>query len=414
MEESTEGDERPNSHRLYTDPNSSPVESFYPIHQKAKRRRHTRKKRHRGRSAYGRHSHATPGLDRYMGSSSLKQDMKKNRSSCFILEPFEKNCSSKQDDEKEELGWFHLLPRRPLAPSLFDYLQLDGAHKFLPRPEWCRAPLCCPEGYTEGMWNGYKGFVNERVSRLNSRSIKCEQNQSDLSLQTVRNMPDVLGAAAPADGLLPEQSFLGGALTQRNFSNQSPSSLFQPDPTFRSNRMFTTRNHDRALFDRIQSLSDESDTHSITNSSGDDNQNPPQYLSDSTLMSADADFSASIFGKEQNSALQIAIRDDCAIAAIGLIRHGAPVNYPNLKGVTPIILASQKGNMDIVTELIKNGANPVAASLTGSTALIQASHFGHFDIVHFLLNHGAIADQSNYKSTTALMRSAQEGHEVCL
>ena len=92
--------------------------------------------------------------------------------------------------------------------------------------------------------------------------------------------------------------------------------------------------------------------------------------------------------------------------------YGAPVNYPNLKGVTPIILASQKGNITVVTELISKGANPVAVSMTGSTALIQASHFGHFDTVRFLLRHGAIADQTNYKSTTALMRSAQEGHEV--
>ena len=421
MEESTEEDERLSSHRFPKNPNYYPSEPLYPIQRAAKSLRCKRGNKQESRSVDGRHCRAISGLDQHVDTSSLSENMKKSRASYLIWESnsvsfgtknvelsFEGNDSCKtQYDENEDLKCFHLLPRRPLAPSLGVYLQLNGARKFLPRPEWCRAPLHYSKGYAEEMLNGLKGFVKEREeSRLNSKSlIKYEQNQINLSLQTVRNFPEIIDTAAPTNGLLPEQSFLGGSLVQKNISCQA-------DPSFLSNRTLTTQNIKFAAPDRLQRLRDESDTRSVMNCLGDDNQVPSQHSSESKRF-ADPHYSASIFGNEQNSALHVAIRDDCTIAAIELIRHGAPVDYPNLKGVTPIIIASQKGNMEIVAELIKNGANPVAASLTGNTALIQASHFGHFDTVHYLLNHGAIANQSNYKSTTALMRSAQEGHEVC-
>ena len=117
------------------------------------------------------------------------------------------------------------------------------------------------------------------------------------------------------------------------------------------------------------------------------------------------------FEREYNTALHIAIRNDATEAALELLSHGASINIANLKGVTPLILASQRGNIRIVQQLLIRKANTSASTLTtGTTALIQASHFGHFAVVRLLLQSGANMEQANYKRTTALMRACQEGH----
>lgn len=83
-----------------------------------------------------------------------------------------------------------------------------------------------------------------------------------------------------------------------------------------------------------------------------------------------------------------------------------------LQGITPLMLASQEGILEIVRELLRKGALPNATTNRGSTALIQACHFGKHSVAELLLLHGALVDQPNLKNTTALMRASQEGHEV--
>lgn len=115
------------------------------------------------------------------------------------------------------------------------------------------------------------------------------------------------------------------------------------------------------------------------------------------------------FGKDYDSALHYAIRENSTDAALELIRMGAPIGTENAKRVTPLILASQKGLDEVVLALIEKGANPLAITITGSTALLQASHFGRCNIVQVLLQHGAMMEMANYKNTTPLMRASQEG-----
>ena len=83
-----------------------------------------------------------------------------------------------------------------------------------------------------------------------------------------------------------------------------------------------------------------------------------------------------------------------------------------VQGITPLMVASTEGNLEVVRALLRKGARPNAATIRGSTALIQACHFGKLDVVDELLRHGALVEQANYKNTTALMRASQEGHEV--
>lgn len=121
----------------------------------------------------------------------------------------------------------------------------------------------------------------------------------------------------------------------------------------------------------------------------------------------------SAFGKDFEPALHVAIRKNASAAALSLIQCGAPVEAENAKGVTAVILASQKGNFMLVQELLKRGASPSTISVNGTTAVMQAAHFGHNSVLKMLLDIGGnnLMEVANYNRTTPLMRAAQEGHE---
>ncbi|KAL7554995.1 hypothetical protein ACHAWF_018953 [Thalassiosira exigua] len=162
-----------------------------------------------------------------------------------------------------------------------------------------------------------------------------------------------------------------------------------------------------------------------------------------------------VFGVDRDSALHLAIKRGNDDAALELIRMGMCVNFPNAKvgaaaiermlrrvcafrfspkstaqsivldryvlpsflsrtlvqGITPLMLASQEGSLEVARELLVKGALPNATTIRGSTSLIQACHFGQVEVVEELLRRGAQVDQANFKNTTALMRASQEGHE---
>ena len=145
-----------------------------------------------------------------------------------------------------------------------------------------------------------------------------------------------------------------------------------------------------------------------------------------------------VFGKDWDSALHVAIRENATEAALALLQRTATdgsssdnnktnnlwllTTATNCKGVTPLILASQKGNITVVKELLKRGADPAIPSLNGTTAVLQAAHFGHANVLELLLlrqkrNHNnsvLLVEQANSNHTTPLMRAAQEGHCACV
>eukprot|EP00984_Skeletonema_dohrnii_P027812 scaffold17479_cov96-Skeletonema_dohrnii-CCMP3373.AAC.5 len=119
----------------------------------------------------------------------------------------------------------------------------------------------------------------------------------------------------------------------------------------------------------------------------------------------------SVFGNDLDTLLHLAIKRGAVDAALDLIEGGACIDFPNAKGITPLMTASQEGNVVIARALLDKGAKANNTTIRGSTALIQACHFGRLNVVEELLKHGALIEQANYKNTTALMRSSQEGHE---
>ncbi len=118
-----------------------------------------------------------------------------------------------------------------------------------------------------------------------------------------------------------------------------------------------------------------------------------------------------VFGNDLDTLLHLAIKRGAVDAALDLIEEGACIDFPNAKGITPLMVASQEGNVVIARALLNKGAKANNTTVRGSTALIQACHFGRLSVVEELLKHGALIEQSNHKNTTALMRSSQEGHE---
>ena len=68
------------------------------------------------------------------------------------------------------------------------------------------------------------------------------------------------------------------------------------------------------------------------------------------------------------------------------------VNVKVKNNVTPLILSSQQGNLDVVAFLLDRGARVNDAMTDGKTALLMACKNGHTGIVKILMARGA--DQS--------------------
>ena len=68
------------------------------------------------------------------------------------------------------------------------------------------------------------------------------------------------------------------------------------------------------------------------------------------------------------------------------------VNVKGDNNVTPLILASQQGKLDVVEFLLKKGARVNDVMTDGKTALLMACKNGHTEIVRILMAKGA--DQS--------------------
>lgn len=80
-------------------------------------------------------------------------------------------------------------------------------------------------------------------------------------------------------------------------------------------------------------------------------------------------------------------------------------------GATPLILASQKGNLEKVKELIANGAGINETDRNKNTALIiAASRRGRLEIVKYLVSKGADVNAKNWMGHTALQWATLNKH----
>ena len=89
--------------------------------------------------------------------------------------------------------------------------------------------------------------------------------------------------------------------------------------------------------------------------------------------------------------------------------HGAHVDEIDLPGQPLLVEAVERGDADVVKALLKYGANVDKKNLDGWTALMKASQKGDskLEIIELLLKHGAQVDLQNNEGYTALMVAAQ-------
>jgi uncharacterized protein len=77
-------------------------------------------------------------------------------------------------------------------------------------------------------------------------------------------------------------------------------------------------------------------------------------------------------------------------------------------GLSPLLIASLKGHIEIVRLLLENNADVDIKTDLGATALMIAAANGHTEIVRLLLEKGANASLRNSNGKTAADVAANE------
>ncbi len=85
---------------------------------------------------------------------------------------------------------------------------------------------------------------------------------------------------------------------------------------------------------------------------------------------------------------------------------GIDVQLADKHGDTPLMHASMKGRLDVVSDLLAKGAQP---NKEGWTALHYAAVGGHLEIIKKLLDNSAYIDAESPNGTTPLMMAARSG-----
>ena len=81
---------------------------------------------------------------------------------------------------------------------------------------------------------------------------------------------------------------------------------------------------------------------------------------------------------------------------------------------TPIILACEKGHIEVVKFMVPISTNPFASDNQGLNPLHIAASQGHANIVRYLLNKGLSPDSQNYDGKTSIYLAAQNNHTTIL
>ena len=92
-----------------------------------------------------------------------------------------------------------------------------------------------------------------------------------------------------------------------------------------------------------------------------------------------------------------------------LIEEGVDVDSRSEFGLTPLMIAADKGRVDIIRLLLDNGANIQSQSI-GWTALNRAAYNGHDEAVRLLIKRGANLHVRGYHSKTPLDKAKQNNH----
>ncbi|NXG61389.1 BARD1 protein, partial [Hemiprocne comata] len=89
---------------------------------------------------------------------------------------------------------------------------------------------------------------------------------------------------------------------------------------------------------------------------------------------------------------------------------GNTIARRNYKGETLLHIASIKGDLAAVEQLLKNGADPNVKDNAGWTPLHEACSHGHKEVVELLLQAKALVNTTGYQNDSPLHDAAKNGH----
>ncbi|XP_026708886.1 BRCA1-associated RING domain protein 1 isoform X1 [Athene cunicularia] len=89
---------------------------------------------------------------------------------------------------------------------------------------------------------------------------------------------------------------------------------------------------------------------------------------------------------------------------------GNTIARRNYKGETLLHVASIKGDLAAVEQLLKNGADPNVKDNAGWTPLHEACNHGHKEVVELLLQHKALVNTTGYQNDSPLHDATRNGH----
>lgn len=100
-----------------------------------------------------------------------------------------------------------------------------------------------------------------------------------------------------------------------------------------------------------------------------------------------------------------------SIATALLENKAADVDVKDRDNWTPLMWASEKGNLEVVKLLLNGGANVRSKDKDGWTSFLAASQEGHIEVVKLLLEKGSNVNEKDKDNYTPLMAAACFGHE---
>ncbi|NXO05094.1 BARD1 protein, partial [Rhinopomastus cyanomelas] len=89
---------------------------------------------------------------------------------------------------------------------------------------------------------------------------------------------------------------------------------------------------------------------------------------------------------------------------------GSTIARRNYKGETLLHVASIKGDLAAVEQLLQNGADPNVKDNAGWTPLHEACNHGHKEVVELLLQYKALVNTTGYQNDSPLHDAARNGH----
>jgi len=93
------------------------------------------------------------------------------------------------------------------------------------------------------------------------------------------------------------------------------------------------------------------------------------------------------------------------------IEQDEDINSRNIRGQTPLHLATSEGNNDAVQLLLESGAEADAVTTnSGCTSLHYAASLGHVELCELLVRYGADPDAQTARLGTPLHLAVSRGH----